>query len=957
MKVQKTSRHYPLVLGALLCLMLALHDRPPLTAEDGSDRDVLVVTHPDGLTLTFSPREWSMSKVVKDRKEYTVISFRDAQPVGEEGAPQLPARAFVVGIPLTGEVTASVTEARYEELPCGELLPRPYLRRDEEGLLQEHFAPDSAIYAAAEVWPSSPVVVSNPAMVRQQRVVKVTLVPVQYLHAAQRIRRYDRISVRLRFQGDLQEARGSSVAQPREEDLYRELLVNYEQARAWRKARERRTAALRRRAADGPWYKIVVREDGVYRIDGARLAAAGVNLASIDPKTLRLFNNGGKELPQALTAPRPDSLIETPILVFDGGDNRFDSNDYLLFYGKGVQGWTYDATSGDWSHYINRYTQENVYWLTWGQGVAGKRVASVPSPSAVGAHEVTKFTDHFFLEQDLHNPFGSGLLWFGALLTHGDTRTYKVELPNAVAEDTARFVFNVVAASVGQHTFTFTANGVSLGSTSLTNFVKETVRITQWGVTSNGKLVSGSNAIAVRLTGATAIAQGYLDWFEIHYPRSLVAVNDQLLIYAPPGEEVQRFAVRGFGQGEVVVLDVSDFWNVRRIEPLSVSAGTVTFADSARMPDGRRYFVFATSAVRTPVSIREDAVSNLRDPQNGAEFVIITHDDFYQQAMQLKSLRETWNAAARMTTQVVRISDVFDEFSWGLPDPTAIRDFLRYAYHNWAQAPTHVLLLGDGDYDHRNLITQADANWIPPYENSHTVKDHSITSDDWFTYVSGNDEQPDLAIGRLTARSPAEAQEMVNKVIAYETNPLYGDWRNSVTMVGDDELVLGGAGNELMHTQQAESLAEEAIPKSFDVNKVYLVEYPAVRSPAISGVIKPAANQALLDQINRGSLLINFVGHGNPELWTHERVLNLPVDFPKIQNGQKFGLWIAATCSFGRFDDPYEQSMAEELVAAEGRGAIAVLAAARDAWSQQNADLNKRFLVRLFANYAARGTV
>ncbi|MDZ7271455.1 MAG: type IX secretion system sortase PorU [candidate division KSB1 bacterium] len=940
-----------------LCVLQGFVDVPPPTAQQSPEQGVLAVTHLDGVTITFSPHDWTTSTVVRSEKEYTLLSFRYAQLVGKPGQPQLPARAFLVGIPLDAEVTARVLDAPFQELEVGQILPTPRLGRDEEGLPKEEFVPDSLIYGRPEAWPESPVLVGSPGMVRQQRVVKVTFIPVQYLPSTQRIRRYERISVRLTWSRRERGPDSPVVSSPREEDFYRELLVNYEQCRPWRVRRVAHEAGLRKPAESGPWYKIVVQEEGLYRLDGARLAAAGVNLASIDPKTLRLYNNGGLELPQPLGAPRPDSLIENPILVYDGGDNRFDSNDYLIFYGKSVRGWTFDPGSLTWKHYVNRYTSENVYWLTWGQNVTGKRVPAVPSASPLEAHEVTSFTDHAFFEQDITNPFGSGLLWFGALFTHGDTRTFRIELPNALPEDSARYVFNVVAASVGQHLFTFSVNGNVLGSVDLANYAKDVLRIGKWETSAVGKLASGNNAIAVRLTGSSALAQGYLDWFEVHYRRAPVAVNDQLLLYAPPGQGLQRFTVRGFSQSDVLVLDVSDFWRIRRIEPLSVSSGVVTFVDSARVPDGRRYLLCASSAFRTPVSIRADAVSNLRDRQNGADLVIIAPDDFYDQAMQLKSLRENWNSSARMSTQVVRISDVYDEFSWGLVDPTAIRDFLRYAYERWSQAPTHVLLFGDGDYDYRNVLSQADANWVPPYESGHTDKTASITSDDWFTYISGTDEQPDMAIGRLPARSPAEAQQMVNKIVAYETMPHHGDWRNAVTMVGDDELVLGGAGTELIHTQQAETLAEEAIPKSFDVNKVYLVEYPAVRSPAISGVVKPAANQALLDQINKGSLIINFVGHGNPQLWTHERVLNLPVDFPKIQNGEKYGLWIAATCSFGRFDDPYEQSMAEELVTVEGRGAIAVVAAARDAWSHQNADLNRRFLVKLFAEYATRGQV
>ena len=178
-----------------------------------------------------------------------------------------------------------------------------------------------------------------------------------------------------------------------------------------------------------------------------------------------------------------------------------------------------------------------------------------------------------------------------------------------------------------------------------------------------------------------------------------------------------------------------------------------------------------------------------------------------------------------------------------------------------------------------------------------------------------------------------------------------------MTVVGDDELVSGGKGEELEHTRQAEWLAERYVPAALNVEKIYLMEYPAVRTASISGVTKPQASAAFIERVNQGSLIVNFIGHGADELLTHENIFNLSTDFDKIQNARRYALWIASTCEFAYWDQPQKQSFAEYLVNAPARGAIGMISSTRLVYSSENATLNYNFFNYLFNGYEASGRV
>lgn len=916
------------------------------------------------LIVEFSVREWTVDVVPLNGGEFTSVDFEGASLIDEPGAPQIPYHVAVLGIPVGGGVSARVIETEQETLEGVKLLPHPQIKKVEDWP-QKEYLPDAQIYSSSQPYPLELIKIDPPAFFREQQIAVVQVAGAQYYPDRNQIVKYNRIVLQIEFVGG--ERSGSSAPLPQagsEETIYKKMLINYEQARAWRKS-DVRVGSQKQSAiqAGETLYKFTVAEEGMYKIDGALLESKGVTLAGINPAQIRLFNNGGREVPQNINAIRPEGLIENAIIIVGVNDGRFDRSDYILFYGQGVQGWQYTAGTNKFSHYLNRYTSDNVYWLSLDGGQPdGKRIADVSSEQLGGGIRET-YQGLAFVEEELNNPLRSGLNFFGkpfSISEVGQRQSFTLNLPNASAVDPAQLQVRLVSANEGIHRFAMAVNDNVLGSRQFSGsrpaFDQYLImQVATFSLEQANILRTGSNSVTFNYSHSTNNGQAYLDWFELFYTAQLNAVDNQLAFTVFPDVGLQTYRISNLTSSTVELFDVSDFANIRRMVNFNLRNGQLTFADEQAPAQPKRYLVLDPSKYKSIQNLERTEYTDLRAPGLGGEFIIITHDDFYSEALRLESLRENGNPDNRMVTEVVRISDVYANFSGGLLDPTAIRDFLKYAYDNWSPKPLYVLLLGDGDYDYKNIISRADANWIPTFQtdelqiSTQLAELESRTTDSWFTYLSGDDTVMDLAIGRINTQSLTEARNVIDKIIVYETQPERGGWHNTITFVGDDELVASGrpSSQDVVHIQQSETIAETDILGCFDIEKIYLSEFPKVLNASVGGVRKPAAQEALLHQINQGTLIVNYIGHGNSSVWAHETVFEQR-DNDRVQNSNRLPLFIAATCDWALYDNPQRQSQAEELLLAERRGAIAILSSARLVFSSGNFSFNRFFYNGLF---------
>jgi len=452
-------------------------------------------------------------------------------------------------------------------------------------------------------------------------------------------------------------------------------------------------------------------------------------------------------------------------------------------------------------------------------------------------------------------------------------------------------------------------------------------------------LRSGSNTLRIEHLSVGAC---YLDYFEIEYTRNLATSSDRIDFISPNATGLAEYEIEGISDSWI--FDVTDFDDVRYTH-------AATFKDSSQALSPRRFIALSPSELLSPLSIEKDRRDgdeyvNLRMTL-GADILVIAGDAFYDAMAAYEEYRES-EAPTPMEVLRVRVSDIYDEYGWGLPDPAAIRDFLKTSLplYNWAISPLFLLIVGDGDYDYKNKLSSPVGNWVIPFEEG------GRCTDDWYSYFEPTDNSyayPQLATGRWPVQDVSEIEELIERVKAYESNQDFGPWRDRVVFVADDEYGPGGAYStwEENHITDTEFIAENGyIPDIINKQKIYLTEYPVSYDPTGGGRRKPEANADLIAAINDGCILVNYMGHGNPTVWAHEHVFLQSRDLPRLNNGSKLPLFV---CDWAYWDDPYSQAMPEIMIHQAGGGAIGAIGATRVTGANSNYLFLQNFYLELFA--------
>jgi hypothetical protein len=716
------------------------------------------------------------------------------------------------------------------------------------------------------------------------------------------------------------------------------------------------------------WFRMEVAETGIYKIDHSFFTRAGFTGSVGDVATIQVFGRDGTALPENPASAGPFGLVEIARLIVDQDSNGvFGPSDYILFYGRSPRWWRYNTATKTFNHYINYYTEVNHYFLKIGGSQTGKVMQSVPSASSTGAFTVSDVQGKVFVEEETFK-LGtvSGREWLGRFLTRTSNSTvFTTTLPGLNTSQPVTYRFVVVSRSATVDTFRVeetSGSGALQPSQPVLMFPVDVTSIeTDYAykspvVTRTRTEPLSENRSRLRFTFGTRndAAEAWVDWFEILYRQKLVAADDLLVFHSPDTVDVLSLSVTGFNPGEKLVFDATDHSSVKRITGIDVGTArpdSITFQiDQTTGQTVREIVAVGPNGFKAPGNVRRIANPMAAAPAR-AEFVIVAPTEFLQEAERLKSHREKVNP---LTTSVVSISYIFDVYGSGIPDPTAIRDFLLHVRSEWGSKPNYVLLFGDGHFDYKNILTTT-RNWIPPYETVNSIQQiQTYTTDDYFAILTPGSPRVTVRIGRLPIRSVEEARILVNKIIRYETSAPFDPWRSRITFVADDGLTsTRDDGN--IHTYQADQLATSFTPVSFDKRKIYIVEYPTVIGSL--GRRKPDANKAIIDAVNRGTLILNYTGHGNPRVWAHEQIFSRDASVPQLKNFSRLPLLVAATCDFARFDHPEEHSAGEEMLTMEQGGVIAVVTAVRAVYSFENSEFNNRLFSNLFQRDSAGNPV
>ncbi|MGA0557065.1 type IX secretion system sortase PorU [Larkinella sp. VNQ87] len=711
--------------------------------------------------------------------------------------------------------------------------------------------------------------------------------------------------------------------------------------------------------AEGSWLKIGITKTGVYKLDAAFLNKAGVPMAGLDPRTIRLFGNGGAPLPQANRTARPRDLTENAIWVPGESDGRFDTGDAVYFFAENPHPISYDSTARRLTHRINPYTDTTYYFLTYGQKT-GKRITTQPAVSQPGT-VINQFDDYAFYKPatDMTNPVRSGREWF-EYLGVGTTKTLSFNLPGLVA-DSVRITSEVAGRALVNTQFQLKWGTQIIGTQDIESVTDYTYDRKGRQSSRTFTILPTSLASPVQLALTyDRTGQGYLQSLGIQSRRVLQRYDEPVLFRSLAS--VRYPVVRYVIQQASATMQVWDITTRATVVSIPISVNTNQEGSATTEGNRLREFVlFTPDQAKVPDAVYPFVNQNLH-ANSPPDLLIVTPPTWRTEADRLADFRR-WHDGLEVL--VVSTQEVYNEFASGQPDPTAIRDFARFLHEQQPGKLKYLLLFGDATFDYKNYLKLlSSAQWaatLPTYESReslHPVLSYSsddyfgfleVTEGEWMEDFSG-DHTLDIGVGRLPVKSVGEARTLVDKLIRYaETGKLPGDWQTKLAFVADD----GDRDFPNIHQTDADNLAQliAGLRPAFRTEKLYLDSF--AQESGAGGQKAPVVNQAITKALNDGRLIVNYTGHGGESGWAEEQIVTLQ-DILGWRN-QRLPVFVTATCQFGRYDDPGLNSGAEVALLNPKGGGIALLTTARPVYASTNYLLNNAFYEAL-AKQTVEGT-
>ena len=657
-----------------------------------------------------------------------------------------------------------------------------------------------------------------------------------------------------------------------------------------------------------PYLKLYIIEDGIYRINKSDFIAAGINPNSINPRTVKLFYQG----------------TQHPIYFEGEQDGVFNDNDYFDFYGKRKYGGltiSYKEFGGtnvvDYitDEYFNLYSDTNVYWVGWG-GSYGLRFYDFNYSSTVIYPENYHYQKMHF-ERDLVYSLGehisstdyrifnnekiSGEGWYWKEMSKGNTvsDTFSTPYLSPSTQICSLKIFaypNSYSSSIfNEHLLIVRVNSNIIDTLKTNDYKKIDTTITfQSTLLSNMSV----NQIVVTYTSPAGYILGrmYFDMFEITYPQQFRFTDNKLSFNTNYSDTVSNvFKAGGYvSSNEISIYDIT---NNLRITNQTYASDTLFFT-------GKRngsFEVVNKYITKKPFRIKQKQVPDLVSSNNGADYLIIYNKLFEQQAEQLRSHRASKD---NFRTAKAEIEDIYDVFNYGVENPIAVRNFVKYVCDNW-QLPQvkYICLFGRGSLDPKKNVTtnQYYENYVPVYGNPPSDGYFANTDFGTFTYYY------DISLGRLPALTQQDAQEFVNKIIDYD-NENFNKW------IKESIFITGGftRPEQQQYQNQSNSLINNYIlppPISGHATKIY-------RNDSL-GYVTYNYQDSIKNSFNRGALIVNYIGHAATNSWG-----NGLEDPNTLSNGPKLPLVLSMTCFTGKNSEANTRSFGEKFMYLPNKGSI-----------------------------------
>jgi len=885
--------------------------------------------------VNFASDSLVLDETQTDAGVFTSVTLTDAASTDETGAPQLPVIGQMLAVPFGVELELQITAGKsHTQKISAPVLPVPDQVAEWSlpteispvaELLGIHleYEPNPEYYESKSSYPGGLGKIATDGVIRQQRVVGIALYPLQYDPLTSELTIYESFAVTLTFQGQAQIEKSAAVPESQAYETYfSQMLLNYESSQAWRlevssQNEIQGSSSLLSGSTSSPWsppdpgWRIKVREDGFYQLTYAALAAVGVDVDNLDPRTLRIYHLGE----------------EIAIQVEGEADGSFDPADSFVFYGQALD---------------DKYTLNNVYWLTYG-AENGLRMLErqVSTPTAQLAQS---YTAKPHLEQNVwYIPAVTGedaserFLWAGIFAEEG-----QVTLPSQVFTHT----FSLTAPSVANSQLTLDLFGQTthtMGYKAVISLNGTQLGILEWAgptwahfsaLIPIGTLLSGNNTLTISLDNSDQVPTPdhryrdyvYLDQVDLTYTSGFQATSNKLTFTYDLTQET-GFEIQGFSTNQLALFDLTNPEFPVLLTDFGIQSDgagfRLSFQENNQISGEHRYSASALSAYKTVYAIEQVAPYDLRSSSNGADYLIITHTDLLTPAQTLADYR----AGQDLRVQIVNVQDIYDQFGFGIEGRDPIHAFLAYAYAQWeAPAPTYVVLLGDGHYNPKGynqaIYGALRKNLIPPYLAYADVKLGETAVDNRYAAIVGDDYLPDMMLGRMAVATAGQATAFINKIMAYEQLPANNNWGTPLLAVADNP----DAGGNFPALSQA--LLVSSYPDNFAVERVYL----GVTHSTIS-----AARTDVIAAINDGRFLVNYIGHAASSQWAGYDGESTPgfngtflalSDVAGLTNQNKYPIISAMTCWEGYYINPNpvgsnQEALAEVITRAENKGAVA----------------------------------
>ncbi len=696
--------------------------------------------------------------------------------------------------------------------------------------------------------------------------------------------------------------------------------------------------------SSGSWTKIRISSDGVYKLTYDDLIGMGLR----NPGHVQIRGYGGWMLDEDFSANYYDDLPEISIWMSKGADGVFNQGDYVLFYGRGPLKITRSGI--DFVQTNNPYSNYGYYFVTEGQDEP-KQMASIPSLTNFDI-DVTTYSDYMIHEKDDVNLLESGREFYGENFYLNNSHDISFNIPGIASW--GGYYFNFILKPSSPVNLAFGLNNKNLYTRTVganTNTYSAATSINQYiaGVSS----VSETNVFNMALS-SSAVKNSYLNFLRVYFKRKLQPYNAVTFFRNDLDGLIRRYLIANAAEN-MVVFDVTD--NISpSVQETSYADGRLSF--SSKASSLREYaLVDLSKDIAKPDVVGKIANQNLHALPK-YDMIIISPEIYKSYAQKLADLHYEKDG---LSSIVVDPNEIYNEFSSGNPDATALRRFLKMFYDRGTSdfnRPQYLLLFGTGTYNNRfinsSLSDSAKSNYLVTFQSANSLSETgSFVTDDYFGFLQEEgalniaSAKLCLGIGRLPARNVKDAQVFLDKISLYMKDSIYGIWKNNICFLADDAVAATGytPSTEMYHEKQSDKYAEYVQTKypNFVTNKIYEDSFRRIEQS--NGYRYPDAQADLKRKLNSGQLVLNYVGHGSTRDWAHEYILKFE-DIQSLAN-KHFPLWITATCDFSRFDGETVSGGEAALTNAQG-GAIALLSTVRVVYIANNDSMSSNIYKNIF---------